>query len=155
MKAFMTNGTVDYLLQLQKESGISPFLIMHNHTKATAYYEGNGSSIFQTSRNYELVTSFGELQEEGFGTLEYLTITTEGRPIFEAEEKQIKFHSLFEQHIFAYRLLRPVKGNEYVRFIEWKDKDSFEKSTIKQEKKAYQKGDSFTLKYDVGGLDIE
>lgn len=152
----MTNGTYAFLEKLKDEHKITPFLIMHNGEKAIAYYESNGPSIFQTSRNYEVIAEAGNLSEEGYSSILHLPITSEGRPLFEHEWKEKVTDIAQLRGVTAVRVLRPFKGREYIIFTEWTDNEAYQankESVVIQKKSPYMAGDSYTMTYNVGELE--
>ncbi|WP_277678510.1 antibiotic biosynthesis monooxygenase family protein [Gracilibacillus dipsosauri] len=152
MKAFMTNGTFEYLSKLEEQH---PFILMHNADTAIAYYEDDkNSSIFKTSRNYEVVLSQNDLQETGFIALTHLPITDEGAPIFELEFKETAKNITDHPGFIALRLLRPSKGKTYILLTEWRNKYAYQRwkndEGMAIEQKPYSAGPAYTNVYQVG-----
>ncbi|MFC4403192.1 antibiotic biosynthesis monooxygenase family protein [Gracilibacillus xinjiangensis] len=158
MKAYMTNGTYDFLEKLKEKHEIDLFLIMHNGEKAIAYYESNERSIFQTSRNYEIIAKEGNLAETGYASLLHMPITEEGRPLFEHEWKEKVSDIAQLNGVISVRILRPVKGREYIIFTEWAHNDAYQVQKnyfTENEKKPYSAGANYEMTYNVGDLEEE
>lgn len=155
MYGYMTNGTYEFLEKLKEKQNISPFLLMHNNVKTVAYYEDTHDSIFELSRNYEILGKTGTLQEVGFVSFTHIPVTEEGRPIFEMEYKE-KVKNLSEVNgVEAARVLRPFTGNDYILLIEWSDQKSYQSweniDPIFQEKKAsYIATEPYNETFQVG-----
>ncbi|KAB8139014.1 antibiotic biosynthesis monooxygenase [Gracilibacillus oryzae] len=154
MKAYMTNGTYEFLNKLKNKHTISPFLLMNNRENAIAFYESEKQSIFQTGRNYEVIAKEGNLSEEGFASIIHLPITDEGRPIFELEWKD-KLKRVGQLNgLIAARVLRPLRGNEYLILTEWADNKVYQTQKdffIEEEKSPYSSaGPNYTKTYHVG-----
>lgn len=155
MYSYMTNGTYEFLDKLKGKHKISPFLLMHNNVKAVAYYEDTEDSIFELSRNYEILEKTGTLQEIGFVSFTHIPVTEEGRPIFEMDYKGKVKHLAEVAGVEAARVLRPFTGNDYILLIEWSDQKEYQSweniDPIFQEKKAsYIASEPYNETFQVG-----
>ncbi|UOQ46819.1 antibiotic biosynthesis monooxygenase [Gracilibacillus caseinilyticus] len=153
MNGYMTNGTYEFLEKIKESHSISPFILMHNQVKSIAYYEDTASSIFETSRNYQVLTQIGQLTESGYISMTHIPVTEEGRPIFEMEYNQI-VQDL--EGVIAARVLRPFHGNQYILLIEWKDPEDFEKWKDQKplpfkKQNSYVTGSVYSENFKVGG----
>ncbi|MFD2042751.1 antibiotic biosynthesis monooxygenase family protein [Ornithinibacillus salinisoli] len=137
MKAYMTNGTGDFLAKLATKHPQMTIHIMSSGGGSLAYYEGTNKKVFAAGRTYEVLVQKGDLQEEGFVAMNNIPVTEEGRPVFEDRFKNRK-HEIDNMPGFqAFRLLKPMTGNVYVVLTQWKSEtdydnwknsDSFKKS---------------------------
>ena len=124
MKAYMTNGTVDFLAKIADDHPELTFFIMTGPSSTLVYYEDNQKSIFAAGREYEILLNKGNIQEEGFVVMNHIPIADEGKPVFEQgfQRRQHAVESMPGFH--AYRLLKPLKGNTYVVLTQWaREKD--------------------------------
>lgn len=126
MKAYMTNGTVDFLLKLNDQHPNLHFHLMTSPSSTLAYYEGNVKNVFVSGRAYDVLIHTGELQEDGFVVMNNIPVTEEGRPVFEERFKK-RQHAVDAMPGFqAFRLLKPHKGNTYIVFTQWRRKVDYE-----------------------------
>ncbi|HLQ71299.1 MAG TPA: antibiotic biosynthesis monooxygenase [Bacillota bacterium] len=141
MKAFMTNGTIDFLQKLNLNYPDISFSLMSNSAGALAYYEGNKKNIFSAGRVYDIIATIGEIGEEGYVVMNNIPITDEGKPIFEDAFKKQQQVVESMPGFKAFRLLKPTKGNTYVVFTQWeseiyfnhwKDSDEFKQAHADQ-----------------------
>ncbi|WP_163537122.1 antibiotic biosynthesis monooxygenase [Gracilibacillus sp. YIM 98692] len=153
MNGYMTNGTYDFLEKLKEKHPSYDIMVMQQSDKSIAYYEDAKPSIFQTSRNYEIVIQKGTFSKEGFVVLNHLPVTDEGRPIIEMQFKKRSKNIENTAGFQAFRLLRPNRGNTYVVMVQWYDKESyitwknsssFKQSHSKKEKPSYLAGPSYS-----------
>ncbi|WP_079529344.1 antibiotic biosynthesis monooxygenase family protein [Halobacillus hunanensis] len=122
----MTNGTLNYLAKLDQQYKEANLLFMQAQDKTVAYYEGDEPSIFEEGRDYEIVDSAGDVQNTGYVVMNNIPVSSEGRPLFEDRFKK-RVGSVEGMDGFqAIRILRPVKGNTYVVFTQWRNEQSFE-----------------------------
>ncbi|WP_431800240.1 antibiotic biosynthesis monooxygenase family protein [Halobacillus andaensis] len=124
MTVSMTNGTLNYLAKLQQE--YPELLLMQDQDKTVAYYEGEKASFFAEGRDFEVVESSGEVQSTGFVVMNNIPVSDEGRPVFEDRFKKRAGSVENMEGFQAIRILRPVKGNTYVVFTQWRNEQSFE-----------------------------
>lgn len=153
MKAYMTNGTIEYLEHIEQAHPDLPLGIMHNATTALAYYEVDHKvSLFKEARIYDVLVSKGSILDHGFVSMRHIPLTDDGKPIFEAEWK--KNNTLLNKHkeLYAYRILKPIHGNTYVVLMQWQDEGAFHQWEIEQLSNEhittnYRAGKAFTTKY--------
>ena len=58
-------------------------IVMHGEGNSLLLHETEGKTVFQTPRRYEVISSSGTLEENGFFAFNNIPVTDEGRPIFE------------------------------------------------------------------------
>lgn len=133
MHGYFTNGTYDYLEKLKEASSFSPFVLMHSENSALAYYEATQQSLFNESRDYEIVASSGDLQEEGFISLYYTPVTEEGMPIFELDYKQKIKELAKEAGLLAARVLKPMAKGNYILLSLWSDEEVYNLWRVQEE----------------------
>ncbi|OZU87939.1 antibiotic biosynthesis monooxygenase [Virgibacillus indicus] len=126
MKAFMTNGTVNFLEKLEDKHSAIDFFLMTSNSGALAYYESEGKSVFSAGRNYEIVIQSGNIQKDGYVVMNNIPVTEDGRAPFEDRFKQRENEMDMMPGFQAFRLLRPLKGNTYVVFTQWASIQDFE-----------------------------
>ncbi|MGM8366084.1 antibiotic biosynthesis monooxygenase family protein [Virgibacillus sp. W0181] len=141
MKAYMTTGTLDFLIKMEMKYQAIEFHLMNSPSGALAYYEGEGKSIFTAGRTYDVLLSKGKIEEKGYVVMNHITVTDEGKPVFEDGFEKRQHDMVHIAGFQAFRLLKPVKGNTYVVFTQWtseqdymnwKNSDSFKKSHEEQ-----------------------
>lgn len=126
MKAYMTNGTSEFLKKLKDKHPKITFYLMTSSTGSLAYYEGEKKKVFSAGREYEALIQTGELQEEGYVVMNNIPVTDDGRAPFEDRFKNRKNAVEDMPGFQAFRLLRPKKGNTYVVMTQWRSKSDFE-----------------------------
>lgn len=126
MKAFMTNGTIDFLEKLEEKHSDIDLFLMTSNTGALAYYESEGKNIFQSGRAYEIVIESGRIQENGYVVMNNIPVTEDGRAPFEDRFKKRESEMDMMPGFQGFRLLRPVKGNTYVVFTQWTSVQDYE-----------------------------
>ncbi|MUK90097.1 antibiotic biosynthesis monooxygenase [Ornithinibacillus sp. L9] len=126
MKAYMTNGTGDFLTKLAEKHPQIDIHIMSSGAGSLAYYEGVEKKLFVAGRTYEVIVQKGDIKEEGFVAMNNIPVTEEGRPVFEDRFKNRK-HEVDQFSGFqAFRLLRPLTGNTYVVFTQWESEVDYD-----------------------------
>ncbi|ELK47669.1 antibiotic biosynthesis monooxygenase [Halobacillus sp. ACCC02827] len=167
MKVSMTHGTLNYLSKLKEQHPQAPLFFMQDGDKTVAYYEGEDTSIFEEGRDYETVDHVGTVQADGFVVMNNIPVSDEGRPVFEDRFKQRAGNVEQREGFQAIRILRPLKGNTYVVFTQWRNEQDFEdwknsksfddahkKSGPKHAKKpSFIDGDAYITKYHMTQLD--
>ncbi|WP_255437596.1 antibiotic biosynthesis monooxygenase [Thalassobacillus sp. CUG 92003] len=125
LKVSMTNGTPNYLAKLDKQHPDVTLHFLQNEDKTVAYYEGDDTSIFAEGREYEIVDAVGDIKDSGYVVMNNIPVSDEGRPVFEDRFKN-RAGSVEETEGFqAIRILRPLSGNTYVVFTQWRNEESF------------------------------
>ncbi|HLQ97238.1 MAG TPA: antibiotic biosynthesis monooxygenase [Candidatus Dormibacteraeota bacterium] len=127
MKAFMTNGTLDFLDKLARKHSQLHFYFMKNASSTLAYYESKQKSVFGAGREYVIRFESGQIQEEGYVVMNNIPLTEEGKPVFIDRFKQRQDDINQMPGFQAFRLLEPVKGNTYIIFTQWASEEHFEK----------------------------
>ncbi|MUV36580.1 Heme oxygenase (mycobilin-producing) [Lentibacillus sp. JNUCC-1] len=126
MHAYMTNGTLDFLLNLIDQHPEHHFYYMENNKNVTVYYESEDKSVFESGRDYEIIAEEGTLKKQGYVVMNNIPVTEEGRPIFEDRFKKNKKRMEGVPGFSAFRLLRPDKGRTYVVLTQWSSETDFE-----------------------------
>ncbi|WP_407271642.1 antibiotic biosynthesis monooxygenase family protein [Radiobacillus sp. PE A8.2] len=165
MNAYLTSGTLDYLLQVSNDNPGAHTFIMGDETNTVVYHESKHASIFAEPRGFEIIVEKGQLKDYGFVVMNNIPVTDEGKPIFETQFKQRAGLIEGTPGFHALRVLRPTRGNTYVVMVQWQDKqsydswknsDSFQKSHAgknKKEKPPYAAGPSYVTSYKMIELD--
>lgn len=126
MKAFMTNGTLEFLEKNLLKHDSFHFHFMHNGSGTLAYYESEGKSIFGAGRTYEIILTSGSIQDTGYVVMNNIPLTEEGKPIFVDRFKR-RISDISDMPGFqAFRLLKSNRDNTYVVCTQWATKDDFE-----------------------------
>lgn len=126
MKAFMTGGTLDFLMKLADKHKQFDFYLMENSTGTLAYYESVGKSVFGAGREYTMLFESGFVQEDGYVVMNHIPLTEEGKPVFIDRFRQRQDNINAMPGFQAFRLLEPIKGNTYIIFTQWTSKRYFE-----------------------------
>lgn len=126
MNIFLTSGTIGFMETLQKQFANEEMIVMHGANNSILLHETMGKTLFQTPRRYQVISSSGTLQQQGFFALNNIPVTDEGRPIFEH-----RFHNHADtisasSGLIAHRLLRPLNSDTYIVLTQWTEKNSFE-----------------------------
>lgn len=106
---------------------------MHSEDSALAYYEASQQSLFNESRDYEIVASIGDLYEEGFLSLYYTPVTEEGTPIFELDYKQKIKELTNVPGSLAARVLKPMATGNYILLTLWSDEETYNMWRVQEE----------------------
>lgn len=140
MKAYMTNGTLDFLKKLEDKHPKIEFHLMTSPQGGLAYYEDENKKVFSAGREYEVVIKSGKIQEEGYVVMNNIPVTNDGRAPFEDRFKNRKNAVEDMPGFQAFRFLRPKKGNTYVVMTQWKTVSDFENwKDSEQFKQAHKK----------------
>lgn len=135
MHIYITSGTMDFMDSLRKNYKNEQMIAMHGKGNSLLIHETTEPSLFQTPMKYDVIGSAGHFEEEGFFALNNVSVTDEGRPIFEhwllSHIDPIEKESGF----LAYRLLRPLGSNTYIILTQWSKKIFFD---LWQESLSYQ-----------------
>lgn len=126
MKAFMTNGTYEFLSKLVDKYPAINFYFMATQTNTLAYYEADGKNIFAAGRAYDIFLATGKIQDTGYVVMNTIPVTEDGQAVFEDQfrnrQQQIESMPGFQ----AFRLLKPLKGIKYVVLTQWDSESSYE-----------------------------
>ena len=126
MKAAITHGTYNFLVKLYQKNEGKKLFLMQGEDSVVAYYEGE-ERLFENAREYETVVTDGEVSQDGFVVMNNIPVTDEGKPIFENQFKERAGMMKSIPGFRALRVLRPLKNNKYVVFVQWDKQDSYEK----------------------------
>lgn len=121
MNLFMTSGTPEFLERLREKHAGETMLILHGESSTVLMHETVSKTVFQTPRRYEVLASFGTLEENGFFVFYNIPVTDEGRPVFEHNLKEQANAFDAEPGFIAFRLLRPRDSDTYIVLMEWSD----------------------------------
>jgi heme-degrading monooxygenase HmoA len=125
MKAHMTNGTIQYLQDVQEKHPELNLFLMLGTGGGLAYYEDH-KEIFTSGRSYEILVESGTMQEEGFVIMNNIPATSEGRFVlednFRKRDQTVEHMPGFQ----AFRFLKPLKGNTYVVLTQWRSAEDYE-----------------------------
>lgn len=126
MKIFITYGTGPYLQKLIDEHPSERLLLLHKDDDQFALvHETDGDTIFKEGHAYEVLDASGNLADSGFAVLNNISVTDEGRPLFEQRFSQRARLIENEEGFSAIRVLRPLQNDTYIIFTGWKDESSF------------------------------
>ncbi|KAA0966823.1 antibiotic biosynthesis monooxygenase [Sporosarcina sp. ANT_H38] len=119
MNIYMTSGTPDFMESLKNKYVSEGLLAMHGDGNSLLLHETAGKTVFQTPRRYEIISSSGTLQENGYFVFNNIPVTDEGRPVFEHDFKERASTIESELGFIAFRLLRPLDSDTYIVLTEW------------------------------------
>ncbi|PLS02990.1 antibiotic biosynthesis monooxygenase family protein [Neobacillus cucumis] len=122
MNVYIATGTLDFLKKIEKKYANEQMLAMLNENGAILLHETNGQTVFNEPRRFEVLESYGLLKKEGFVVMNNISVTNEGRPLFEHQFKQIAGTVVNTQGLTALRLLRPLSSNPYIIMTVWENK---------------------------------
>lgn len=134
--AYMTNGTLEFIKKIINDHPEIDFYLMNSGNSALAYYENKDETVFASGRAYNVLLNNGSIQNEGFVVMNNVTVTEDGRAVFEDRFKRRSSTIGSSPGFQAFRLLRPQEGNTYVvltqwatieDFDNWKNSDTFKK----------------------------
>ncbi len=140
MKAFMTNGTIDFLLKLDEKYKDIQFYFMTSNSSGLAYYEGKEKSVFNSGRDYDVLIKKGEILEDGYVVMNNIPVVEDGQASFEARFKEREHDVDMMPGFQAFRFLKPRKGNTYVVFTQWQSVQDFENWKNSEQFKKSHKG---------------
>ncbi|WAA08707.1 antibiotic biosynthesis monooxygenase family protein [Fervidibacillus albus] len=126
-KVYVATGTADYLKSIEKKFPDEKLLFMENVEHALLFHETDGKSIFQRPRAYFVVEACGLLPAKGYATFFYIPVLDEEKSAFEHSMRRLlkTFHDALG--FYAFRLLRPRKGDLYAIVTCWDCESSFKK----------------------------
>ena len=125
MNIYITTGTYDFLKQIQEKNPNEQMFLMQNAEHALLLHETEKKTIFSSPRKYEVVASNGNFQQAVFLLFSHITVTDEGKPVFEFNLKEKQSTIEKQQGYTTFRLLRPLKGDTYIMITGWKDDQSY------------------------------
>lgn len=124
MRAYMTNGTLDFLMKLEEKHPKIAFYFMTSGGGALAYYEHEKKKVFSAGRAFEILNQSGDFIKKGFVVMNTITVYKEDQVVFEDRINHQYIPKLQGHH--AFRFLKPVKGNEYVILTVWKTSNTYD-----------------------------
>ena len=128
MYMFFTSGTRDFMEKLQKKHANTGMVLMHGGGKSHLVHESDKKkSVFQTPRRYEVISSIGNLAEEGYFVCNNVPVTDEGKPVFEHQFSTAGDRVANQYGFVAFRLLRPLDSDTYMVMTEWEDVSHYER----------------------------
>lgn len=144
MEIYLTNGTESILKKIVTANEKEKLVLMQNRDTCLLVHETDGLSFFKEPRRYEVIGTYGPIKaESGFAVFQHISVTDEGRPLFEYHYKnQI---TILEKQlgILAVRILRPRSSSDsYIVFTLWKNETYY---NIWQASELYKK---VNLKYE-------
>lgn len=126
LNAYMTNGTIDFLLKIEKKHEELELKLMKNNAGGLLYYEHPREEIFQAGRKYEILEKAGEIRETGYVVMNNVPVDEESNALFEDRFKRRKQAVEAMPGFQAFRVLRPYQGSTYVILTQWASKKDFE-----------------------------
>ena len=125
MHIYITTGTFQFLKKIQDNRANLPLILLNNPTTSALIHETEKKTVFSSPRKFEVIDSFGPLEQEGFFALYHIPVSMEDRPAFEFDLKH-KLTSLHNQYaIRAMRLLKPIKSDTYVILTNWQNEQGY------------------------------
>ncbi|BAC13121.1 hypothetical conserved protein [Oceanobacillus iheyensis HTE831] len=125
MKAYMTSGTIDYLLKIQEKYKSIDFFFIISSEGAIAFYESTDDKVFASGREYEVLKSIGNIQEHGYVIMNHIPVSEDSHATFEYRMKHSSSGIEKMPGFQAMRLLKQTDSNMYVVFTQWASKDDF------------------------------
>ncbi|ASK60852.1 antibiotic biosynthesis monooxygenase [Virgibacillus phasianinus] len=145
MEAYMTNGTLEFIKKIIDDHPAIDFHLMSSGNGALAYYENEHENIFASGRAYDVLLNNGSIQNKGFVVMNNITVTEDGRTVFEDRFKRRSSAIESTPGFQAFRLLRPQSGNTYVVLTQWatiEDFDNWKNSDAFKEQHKNGKGET-------------
>lgn len=152
MRVYMTNGTLAFLIQLEKKHPEINFFFMRNEQTVLAYYEGTKRKVFSAGRTYNALYTYGDMNLTGFVVMDQIPIQSDSKPIFEKQLPGLKEDLIQAPGILAIRILKQGWKNHYLILSQWSKSsayDSWEKNRqdLSIKNPAYFLNRPFTHKY--------
>lgn len=135
MNFFITSGTMDFMESLRRKYPSEKMVAMHGKGNSLLVHETTGKSVFQTPMKYQVIDFANDFEEEGFFALNNITVSDEGRPIYEHWSLSHVDNIQHAPGIIAHRLLRPLDSNTYIILTQWSKKMFFD---LWQDSTSYQ-----------------
>ena len=123
---YTTQGTPEFMEKIKEKYANESMILMHGNGTALLLHETEGKTVFQTPHRYEVIAESGQLHPHGFFAMNNVSITDEGKPIFENRLKKNHEAMIGTPGFLAFRLLRPIGSDTYVVLTEWEDNKSFD-----------------------------
>lgn len=126
MRMYITTGTYEFLKLLKEKHSNKNLLLMSNPDHSLLLHETNDSSIFQSSRTYEIIETVGEIGHEQFVAMNHVPVNEEEKPLFEHLIKGKLNLIKKEDGFISLKFLRPVHSEVYVLITSWKKELQFQ-----------------------------
>lgn len=110
---------------LRRQYPNEKMIVMHGKGNSLLLHETAGKSVFQTPRKYQVIDAAGDFEEEGFFALNNISVSDEGKPIFEHWSLSHIDSVQNISGIIAHRLLRSLDSNTYIILTQWSKKVYF------------------------------
>jgi len=127
MYIYMTTGTRDFMGKIKEKHASKQMILMHGSGASLLLHETEGKSVFQTPRRYEVISSAGNLQDEGYFVCNNIPVSDEGRPVFEHRFSTQAGTIESQPGFVAFRLLRPLDSETYIVMTEWNGPADFDR----------------------------
>lgn len=126
MNAYMTSGTIDFLMKMIDEHPRLSFFIMTGDASPLIYYEHQQQNIFSAGRAYQILVKAGDIEEKGYVTMNHVPVAEESKPVFENRLTGRKDWLESLANLQALRFLKPFKGNTYILLMQWRKRADYE-----------------------------
>jgi len=143
MNIYLTSGTIDFMNTVKNRYPNEMMVAMQGAGNSVLLHETKGKTVFQTPRSYEVISSSGDLEDKGFFVFNNISVSDEGRPVFEHRFQNRAGAIEDEPGFVAFRLLRPLDSDTYIVMTQWTKSmffDAWKNSTAYS--KAHEKRDS-------------
>lgn len=128
MNVYIAFGTIEYLSKIKKNNLAECMLFMHDGESAVLMHETKGTTIFKEPKKYEIIDKRGSIcSDGGFAVFTYISVTDEGKPLFEQQFKELSRFIESHSGFVALRVLRPLFKNTYIIFTLWETEQDFNK----------------------------
>lgn len=121
MNIYITSGTPEFMESLKEKYAAEGLIAMHGQGNSLLLHETEGKTVFQTPRRYEVISSSGTIQKDGYFVFNNIPVTDEGRPVFEHRFTERAGAIESEPGFIAFRLLRPLDSDTYIVMTEWSE----------------------------------
>jgi heme-degrading monooxygenase HmoA len=125
MNVYLTAGTLDFLEKIESKYPDERMVAMLNENGALLLHETNGQTVFKEPRRYEVLKSYGQLPNKGVVIMHNISVTDEGRPLFEHQFTLQSDTIVTSQGLTALRLLRPLSSNPYIVLTIWEQESLY------------------------------
>lgn len=123
---YITRGTPEFMEKVKEKYAGENMILMHGSGSSQLLHETAGKTVFQTPQRYEVIEEMGQLKEHGFFALNNISVSDEGKPIFEERFKRDHLAMKDTSGFIAFRLLRSIDSDTYIILTEWEDSQSFD-----------------------------
>ncbi|MBP2241088.1 heme-degrading monooxygenase HmoA [Cytobacillus eiseniae] len=124
MNIHMTSGTFDFLYKVKEKYPHESMYLMQDMYNAVLLHETEKSSVFNTPRSFQVIDSFGSIDNIGMVVMNNIPVIDEDRPLIEFKLKNTK-QMANQKDLLALRVLRPLKANTYIVLTLWKNEAAF------------------------------